>query len=588
MAYNEVTRIFDIIRYQQRNYPKQDCLTAKVKGKWVPLSTSDFIEKSMKVSSGLLALGLKPGDRIAIVSNNRPEWHITDLAILQAGMVNVPIYPTITADEYAYILDHSESKCIFVENRELLEKVKIAQKKVPSLQHVYTFEILENEKHWTELLHYPELTDRLNAIMNEVKEGDLATLIYTSGTTGRPKGVMLSHMNIVSNVKGCMDRLPVDENSRALSFLPLCHVYERTVTYVYMLAGVSIYYAESMDTIGDNLREVKPQVFTAVPRLLEKVYDKIVAKGQELKGIKKTLFFWALRLGLRYELHGANGWWYELQLAIANKLVFSKWREALGGNVKAIASGAAALQPRLARVFNAARIPVMEGYGLTESSPVIAVNCERNNGVMFGTVGRPLFNVEVKIAEDGEILARGPSIMMGYYKQPDLTAETIDKEGWLHTGDIGTIVGDNFLKITDRKKEIFKTSGGKYIAPQVIENKFKESPFIEQIMVIGEGEKHPAAFIQPAWDYLKNWCVKNNIQVDSHREMIAHPKVMARYQQEVDKYNEYFSQVEKIKKFELVPDTWSIDSGELTPTLKMKRRVILEKYRHLYEKIYRS
>lgn len=588
MNKEQVKRIFDIIRYQASEYPKADCLTSKIDGRWQSISTQEFIKLAMQLTTGMYNLGLQKGDKIAMVSANRPEWHIADLAILQGGMINVPLYPTITVEEYAYILNHSESKLIFVENEELLHKVLEAQKQVPSLKHVYTFNQIAGHKHWKELLTDEIDEDRIKQVMDSIDEHDLATIIYTSGTTGKPKGVMLSHKNIVSNVIGCWDRLPVDANSKALSFLPLCHVYERTVTYLYMYSGVSIYYAESIDTIGENLKEVKPQVFTAVPRLLEKVYDKIVAKGQELSGIKRAMFFWALNLGLRYELHGANGWWYEFQLKIANKLIFSKWREALGGNVKAVASGAAALQPRLARVFNAARIPVMEGYGLTETSPVVSVNCEKNNGLMFGTVGRPLFNVQVKIAEDGEILVKGPNVMLGYYKQPDLTKDVIDADGWLHTGDIGEIVGDGFLKITDRKKEMFKTSGGKYIAPQVIENKFKESPFIEQIMVIGEGEKHPAAFIQPAWDFLKEWCKRKGIPFESNQQIIQHPDVIKRFQEEVDKYNEHFAQYEKIKKFELVPDTWSVETGELTPTMKMKRRVILQKYSKLYDKIYRT
>ncbi|GIV41304.1 MAG: AMP-dependent synthetase [Vicingaceae bacterium] len=588
MNKDQVKRIFDIIRYQASEYPKVDCLTSKIEGKWQSISTQEFIKLAMQLTAGMYNLGLQKGDKIAMVSANRPEWHIADLAILQGGMINVPLYPTITVEEYAYILNHSESKLIFVENEELLHKVLEAQKQVPSLKHIYTFNQIAGHKHWKELLTDEIDEDRIKQVMDSIDEHDLATIIYTSGTTGKPKGVMLSHKNIVSNVIGCWDRLPVDANSKALSFLPLCHVYERTVTYLYMYSGVSIYYAESIDTIGENLKEVKPQVFTAVPRLLEKVYDKIVAKGQELSGIKRAMFFWALNLGLRYELHGANGWWYEFQLKIANKLIFSKWREALGGNVKAVASGAAALQPRLARVFNAARIPVMEGYGLTETSPVVSVNCEKNNGLMFGTVGRPLFNVQVKIAEDGEILVKGPNVMLGYYKQPDLTKDVIDADGWLHTGDIGEIVGDGFLKITDRKKEMFKTSGGKYIAPQVIENKFKESPFIEQIMVIGEGEKHPAAFIQPAWDFLKEWCKRKGIPFESNQQIIQHPDVIKRFQEEVDKYNEHFAQYEKIKKFELVPDTWSVETGELTPTMKMKRRVILQKYSKLYDKIYRT
>jgi long-chain acyl-CoA synthetase len=422
--------------------------------------------------------------------------------------------------------------------------------------------------------------------MAEIKPEDLATIIYTSGTTGVPKGVMLSHRNIASNAINCVERLPVDASAKSLSFLPVCHVYERMLIYLYMLTGVSIYFAESMETIGDNLREVKPEVFTAVPRLLEKVYDKIVAKGAELTGIKKALFFWALGLGEIYKPYGENGAWYEFKLSIARKLIFSKWQAALGGNVKAVASGSAALQPRLARVFNAAGVPVMEGYGLTETSPVISVNCMENGGFRIGTIGKPIREAEVKIAEDGEILTKGPNLMIGYYKDPERTTEVIDDSGWFHTGDIGEIDPDGFLKITDRKKEIFKTSGGKYVAPQPMENKFKESKFIEQIMVIGEGKKHPAALIVPAFDFIKDWAARKGYAYTDALSAAADPKVIARIQQEVDELNKGYGKWEQIKKFELLSQPFAIDTGELTPTLKLKRKIILEKYNHLVEKIY--
>lgn len=583
-------RIFDLHQYQLQNYPKEDSLAAKDGGSWKKYSTQKVFEMANNFSLGLLKLGIQPGDKIAIIAENRPEWHISDLGMLQAGTINVPIYPTITEEDYQYILNDAEVKLVFVSDRELLQKVLDIKDKVPSLQDVYTFDEISGQKHWTEVIALDKGGDlsKIEEIKNSTKEDDLATLIYTSGTTGLPKGVMLSHKNIVSNVLGCKDRLPVDEHSSSLSFLPLCHVYERTVTYLYIYTGVSIYYAESMDTIGDNLREVRPQVFTAVPRLLEKVYDKIINKGKDLSGIKKALFFWAVNLGLKYDPREDKGWWYNFQLKWANKLIFSKWREALGGRAKAVASGSAALQPRLARVFLAAGIPVMEGYGLTETSPVVTVNCEDNDGVMIGSVGRPLYNVEVKIASDGEILVKGPNVMLGYYKKPELTKEIIDDEGWLHTGDIGEFAGDNFLKITDRKKSIFKTSGGKYIAPQIMENKFKESPFIEQIMVIGEGEKHPAAIIQPSFEFLEEWCKRKGHSCNTKTEMVTNPKVIERIDEEINKYNEAFAQYEKVKKFELVDTEWSIENEELTPTMKLKTKVIMEKHKDLIEKIYRN
>ena len=584
---SEIKRIFDLHYHQLKNYPKSDALAAKENGKWVTYSIQDVINQADEFSLGLLKLGIQPNDKIAIIYKNRPEWHINDLGIMQLGAINVPIYPTITEEDYAYIMNDAEVKMVFVSDEEILGKVNAIKNQVPSLKEVYSFNKIANTKHWTEVKELGKNEDKssLQTYRDKVKEDELATLIYTSGTTGKPKGVMISHRNIVSNVFGSKPRLPVDAQAKSLSFLPLCHVYERMVVYLYIYTGVSVYYAESMDTIGDNLREVKPQVFTAVPRLLEKVYDKIMAKGADLSGIKKKLFYWAVELGLKYDPRKNMGFFYNIQLSIANKLIFSKWREALGGNCQAVASGSAPLQPRLARIFLAARIPVMEGYGLTETSPVLTVNCEDNDGVMIGSVGRPLDNVQIKIAADGEILAKGPNVMMGYYKRPDLTDEVIDKEGWLHTGDIGEFV-DGFLKITDRKKEIFKTSGGKYVAPQVLENKFKESPFIEQLMVVGEGEKHPSAIIQPAFDYLKEWCKRKEINYTTNEEMVTNEKVKARIQKEIDKYNAFFAKYEQLKKVQLTPTLWSIEGGELTPTLKLRRKPIMEKYKDLYAKIY--
>ncbi len=585
----EIKRLFDFPYYQLENFPQTDALCSKVDGVWKPYSTQEFIDMANALSRGLLKLGIEPGDKIAMISTtNRPEWNMTDIGVLQTGAIDVPIYPTISAEDYAYILNHAECKMCFVSDSDVLEKLNSIKDKVPTLKYIYTYDKIDGAAHWHEML---DLNGEVNQAEVEkrkdaVKEEDLATLIYTSGTTGKPKGVMISHKNIASNSIASTERLPVDERAKALSFLPVCHVYERMIHYLYMMNGVSIYFAESMETIGDNLREVKPNVFTAVPRLLEKVYDKIVAKGAAAGGIKSQLFFWALNLGLRYEINGENGAWYEFQLKIARKLIFSKWAEALGGNCEVIASGSAALQPRLARVFHAAGLPVMEGYGLTETSPVISVNCADNDGVRFGTVGRKLTGVDVKIADDGEICVKGDLLMQGYYKEPEKTKEVIDEEGWFHTGDIGCFVNGDFLKITDRKKEIFKTSGGKYIAPQQMENKFKESNFIEQIMVIGENKKHPAALIVPAFQYVNDWCKIKGINVSSNQDLIANDKVVARILKEIDHFNQEFGKWEQIKKIELIDHEWTVDTEELTPTMKLKRKNIMGKYAQLVEKIY--
>ncbi len=582
-------RIFDLHYHQLNNYPKKDSLTAKINGEWVPISTEDFINQAEETAVGFLEMGLNPGDKVALISNNRPEWHVIDLAIAIAGMINVPIYPTITEEDYQYIMNDAEVKLCIVSDEELLSKVNSIKDQVKSLQGVFCLDLIKDANHWTDIKSKGKGKDKsvLKPIMDRVKSEDLATLIYTSGTTGRPKGVMLSHKNLVSNSLSSRKRLPVDSNSKSLSFLPLCHVYERMVCYMYIYVGTSIYYAESLETIGDNLKEVKPDVFTAVPRLLEKVYDKIVAKGTELTGIKKALFFWALRLGQEYEIHGKSAF-YKWQLSLANKIIFSKWREALGGNCKAIASGAAALQPRLARVYLAAQIPVMEGYGLTETSPVIAVNEEKNDGVRIGTVGRPLEHVQVRIASDGEIEVKGPNVMMGYYNNEEATKDVFTADGWFKTGDLGEMVEGEYLKITGRKKETFKTSGGKYIAPQLLENKMKESNFIEQIMVIGEGQKHPSAIIQPAFDYLKEWCKRKGIEYTSNEEVIKLDRVHARIMKDVDTYNQSFAQYERVKKIILSPTVWGIDSGEMTPTMKVKRRVILENFKGEIEECYNA
>lgn len=580
-----IKNLSDFYYHALNNQPKVDAFTQKENGKWVSLSSQELVDKAILFSRGLLDLGVKKGDRIAVISNNRIEWHLTDLAIQQIGAVNVPVYSNINPEDYNYILNDCGAKLVFLSDEEILNKIKQVKDKIPSLEKIYTFNPINGESHYTELLKSTS-TEDIEQLRNSVGGDDLATLIYTSGTTGNPKGVMLTHKNFISNVLASEPRLPIAKYQKALSFLPLCHVFERMLDYLYIYKSVSIYYAESMETIADNLKEIQPQLFATVPRLLEKVYDKIVAKGTDLTGIKKKLFFWALDLGLKYDPIIDQGFWYNFQLKLANKLIFSKWREALGGKVMAIVSGGAALQPRLARVFSAAQIPVLEGYGLTETSPVIGVNCLLPGGRMIGTIGKPLENLDVRLAEDGEIIVKGPSIMKGYYNKPELTKEVIDEDGYFHTGDIGEFV-NGFLKITDRKKEIFKTSGGKYIAPQVMENKFKESRFIEQLMVIGEGERFPAAIIQPDFLFLEEWCKRKNIDCSNFSEVIKNQLVIDRIQQEVDLLNQGYPNYEQIKKFELVDTQWAIPSGELTPTLKLKRKFIFAKYQHLVDKIYR-
>jgi long-chain acyl-CoA synthetase len=586
-----ITRLFDFPYYQLDKHKLNESLVTKYNGKWIATSTEEYINKANAISRGLLRLGVKPNDKVAIISmTNRTEWNICDIGILQTGAQDVPIYPTISQEDYEYVLNHSEATYCFVSCKEVLDKVNAIKHNVPSLKDVFSFDEINSSKNWSEVLKLGEDDSNQGEVeerKGNVNENDLATLIYTSGTTGRPKGVMLTHKNIVSNALNSADRLPIDiGNSKSLSFLPVCHIYERMLLYMYQYCGTSIYFAESLETISDNLKEVSPDVMSAVPRLLEKVYDKIYAKGADLKGIKKKLFFWAVELGLEYEPYGQNGAWYEFKLKIARKLIFSKWQEALGGNLKAIASGSAALQSRLARVYNAAGIPVMEGYGLTETSPVVSVNDMRKSGFRVGTVGKLLAETEVKIAEDGEILVKGPQVMKGYYKDTEKTEEVL-KNGFFHTGDIGEIDSDGFLKITDRKKEMFKTSGGKYVAPQVIENQFKQSRFIEQIMVVGDGEKMPAALIQPNFEFIENWAIKHGLDIGSTtKEQIQHEKLINRIQKEVNTHNAKFGKWEQIKRFELTSDIWSIEEGHLTPTMKMKRKIIKDKYIDLYNKIY--
>lgn len=586
-----VTRVFEIIPQLLEKYNKPDALAAKENGQWVKYSTQQFADSVNYLSYGLLGLGIDREDKIAIISNNRPEWNFADYGIQQSGAVSVPIYPTISESDLNFILNDAKVKYIFVSSADLYKKVKAVAANAPTVKEIYTFNKIEGAKHWTELVEAGKKnpkTAEIEVIKKSIKPNDLLTILYTSGTTGNPKGVMLSHNNLLSNSLATQNLCPFNGSWKALSFLPLNHVYERMLTTLYMYKGISIYYAESLETIGDNLKEVKPEVFSTVPRLLEKVYDKIVAKGSDLTGIKHKMFFWALDLGLRYELNGVNGWWYEFQLKIANKLIFSKWREALGGNIIAAVSGGAALQPRLARVFNAAKITVLEGYGLTETSPVVAVNSFQPNGIHFGTVGPVIDGVTVKIAEDGEILVKGPNVMLGYYNRPDATAEVIDSEGWFHTGDIGMFVEDRFLKITDRKKEIFKTSGGKYIAPMILENKLKESPFIEQVMVIGENQKFASALIVPSFVFLKEWCIRKGIPYTSNEEIIKNEEVKKRIIEEVEKVNKTLAQFETIKRHELLPREWTIENGEMTPKLSFKRKVIMAANKDLVDKIYRD
>lgn len=593
---NEQGRIFDFLQYQLDTFPKADMLTAKENGQWKPNSTQKVKELVDQLSMGLLNAGIgghdmtvENQDKIALISANRPEWLMLDLACQQIGAILCPVYPTTNINELEYIFNDASVKLVFTSGEEILAKVKSIFDRIPSLQNIYSFDDLPDVANWQKLLlsSGERASLQLQQIKQLISPLHCATIIYTSGTTGTPKGVMLSHQNIVSNVLNSKKSFPFEDNisSRSLSFLPLNHIFERMVSYIYIASGISIYYAESLDTIGDNLKEVKPALFCTVPRLLEKVYEKIMAKGSELTGIKRKLFYWAVALGNQYDNTKNQGAWYNFQLAIANKLIFNKWREALGNNIELIITGGAACQVRLIRIFTAAKIPIFEGYGPTENSPVISVNSKHAGGTKFGTVGPVLQGQEVKLEADGEICVKGPSVMMGYYKQPGLTAETII-DGWLHTGDIGVFEGGKFLKITDRKKELFKTSGGKYVAPQPIENKMKESPFIEQMMIVGAEQKFVGALIVPSIPNLKEWMRAQNIIFTTNEEAINNPQVVGHYRNLIDAFNEFFNHVEQVKKFELLPDEWTIDSGELTPTLKLKRKVIMEKYKTAVERIY--
>lgn len=583
------SRLFDLIPQQLKNFPKPDALAYKHDGQWVSYSSEETARIINQMSIGLRKKGIEKGDRVAIISPNRPEWNFVDFGLQQLGAISVPVYPTISDKEFRFIFEDSGAKMVFVADADIYQKASAAVAGMAAPIKIYTFDTVADAARWNEVLNEGKDEDisQLEPLKADVDPEDLLTIIYTSGTTGTPKGVMLTHHNIMSNTIGVAGLFPdVGPDMRVLSFLPICHIFERTAIYSYINVGASIYYAENMETIGENLKEVKPHFFTTVPRLLEKVYTKIVAKGRDLTGIKKKLFFWALALGNEHDPAKDQGWWYNTQLKLANKLIFSKWREALGGNVHMIVSGAAALQPRLARVFWAAGIPVCEAYGLTETSPGISFTHNDASRVRIGFVGELLPGVQVKIAGDGEILVKGPNVMKGYYRRPDLTAQAIDTEGWFHTGDVGELQEGRFLRITDRKKEMFKTSGGKYIAPQVLENKLKESNFIEQIMVVGEGERFPAALIVPNFDVLKAWCEHNGIKYTTDAYIINSPDVLAKYQRELDKYNQEFGQWERVKQFRLIAQPWTIENGELTPTLKLKRRRILDEYELLVRNIY--
>lgn len=581
----QLTRLFDLIPYQISKYNKEVAFARKDNGAWRTYSSTEVKKIIDNLSLAFLSQGINEGNKVAIISENRPEWNFIDLALQQIGAISVPMYPTITSEDYAYIFNHAEVKMIFVGDQTILEKAS----QVAEDRKIYSFDHLEGVEHWSSLEQKGESQDLavLERSKSNVKPEDLFTIIYTSGTTGKPKGVMLTHANVLSNLISVSHIMtPPPGESKVLSFLPLCHIFERTASFCFVYLGYSVYYAENMDKIGENLKEVQPQVFNTVPRLLEKVYDKIVAKGYELTGVKKKLFFWALNLGLKYDPSSDMGGWYNFQLKLANKLIFSKWREALGGNIMQINSGASALQPRLARVFWAAGIRVCEGYGLTETSPVVTASIGTKEEIRIGYVGKIVKDVQVKIAEDGEILVKGPNIMQGYYKEPEMTAEVL-KNGWFHTGDIGELDGD-YLKITDRKKEMFKTSGGKYIAPQVMENKFKESPFIEQLIVVGDGRNYPAALIVPSFDGLREYCKRKDIPYTSDVDMVQKSEIKEKYQTEVDSYNKYFGKWEQIKRFKLLDKPWGIDTGELTPTMKLKRKVITQKYQQQIEEIYQA
>jgi len=586
----EIKRIFDLVDNYEEKFNKDDVFAAKITGSWKKYSVKDYRDYSDNISYSLIAMGIKKGDKIITVTNNRPEWNFCDIGIMQVGAIHVPIYPTISDEEYTHILNNAEAKIVFVSSKLLYNRIKPIADTITSITDVFAFDEFEESRNWKEFLdlaknNKDKYKEELLKIKDSIDQDDVCTLIYTSGTTGLSKGVMLSHKNFLSNVDGVLPRIPINETDRALSFLPLCHVYERMVGYTYQTKGLSIYYAENMGTIANDLKTVKASLFTTVPRLLETVYDKIITKGKDLEGFKKAIFNWSLKLASNYDIENQN-FISKIKMSIADKLVFSKWREALGGNIKLIVSGGASLQPKLATSFYAAKIMVAEGYGLTETSPVIAFNdIMTKDGFMIGSVGPIIHNTEVKIADDGEILVKGPGIMKGYYNNEKETKAVI-KDDWFHTGDVGEIVNGKFLKITDRKKEIFKNSAGKYIAPQVIENKFKESFLVQQIMVVGDGEKFASALISPNFNYLHYWATKHKIHFRDNKELIQNEDILKKVQDEITRQNKELAAHEQLKRFRLVCDEWTTQSGELSPTLKKKRRILYKKYDHILRDIY--
>ena len=582
----EVTRLFDFPYYQLEQHPQENCFLYKAENSWKNISTREYIARANKVSTALLTLGIQKDDKIAVITtNNNPNWHILDIGILQIGAQNVPLYATLSEKDCAYILNHSDAKYCFVSDTDLYEKVKNVQDQT-QLKNIYSLEVSEEIYSWEAFLEIGKDTNlevQITALKAAVQPTDLATIIYTSGTTGTPKGVMLSHKNVVDNIFKTHEALNlVGTKKRVISYLPISHIFERSASYYYQYRGFEVYFAESIEKLGDNISAVKPHFLAVVPRLLEKIFDKIITKGSALKGLKKILFFWAVALAEKFEPYQKNGKYYHFKLNIARKLIFSKWQEALGGHLEFMLSGSAPMQSKLIRVFMAAGIPIFEGYGLTETSPAITVNDLRNNGLKIGTVGKPLRGLEVKIAQDGEILMKGTTVMMGYYKNKEMTDKTIVNE-YLHTGDIGEIDADGFLTITDRKKEMFKTSGGKYIAPAALESVLKQSRFIEQIMVLGAGEKMPAALIQVNFDFTKAWAIRKELNPIA---ILSSQRFINRIQKEIDFYNKQFGKWEQIKKFEITQDEWTVDAGHLTPTMKMRRKIIKEKYKNLYQKIY--
>ncbi len=587
-----IKRTFDLLeRYQQKFPDKKDVFAAKQKGKWITYSTQEYIEFAYQVSYGLLSLGLQKGDKIVTISNNRPEWNFIDMGMAMIGVVHVPLFTSLSNNEYEYILDHSDSRLIFISDQSLYHKLASSITKTNKNEIVYSFDLVDDVKNWKEILNLgkvkaSEYKYEVETIKNNISENDFATLIYTSGTTGTSKGVMLSHKNLVQNFLAAAKVFKLNEHDKFLSILPLCHVGGRMGNYQTQYSGCGLYYAESMGAIASNMKEIKPNGFETVPRLLEKVFDNIIAKGKKLTGIKKKIFFWAVKIGLNYKLDSKSSWWYKKKLNVADKLIFSKWREALGGNARIVGCGGAALQARLEKVFWAAGIKIINMYGLTETSPIITINQQEIPKLKLGTVGTLIEGVDVKIADDGEILCKGHNVMLGYYKDPELTKQAFTNDGWFCTGDIGHLDKDGFLVITDRKKEIFKLSSGKFIAPQVLENKIKESLNIEQIMIIGEHEKFASALISPNFSIFQEWCQQNNREYYSREDLIQIPEIYSMISKEIKEFNKNIAKAEQIMKFKLVADEWTPASGELSPTLKLKRKFISEKYKDQIAQIY--